>query len=266
MRLISEQACAFSLKRLEMRSCVSNFGAPTIFFFENRPRNHAFSRWFVLILFALIFLNTMRAPGGDVCSRGPPSYRLFPGLPSVQHLRSPHEHRQAVSIIPRGHPILHEAMATSYSSAASLVASIVPDFPRLFPYGPPNSLPRLPGFNANDAVRLFLPDLANPSNIYPTLLLLSSAAAFLYWEGGGLWRELEQEQELERLEEDFEQSSGRAGGNGPVDEAALKARAVAAARARAARERRRALGWLALVTALAVWCTGLVNVGKPFQP
>ena len=136
------------------------------------------------------------------------------------------------------------------------LASIVPDFPRI---GAPirdfvaRDVPRPPGFDVDGVTRLFTPDLINPSSVYKILLFVSCAAAFVYLEGVALIQDLLQEMDYERLEDEFlEGGKDERNKRGALNDTL--------------RERRRGLGWLALVTALAVWCTGVVNEINPFQP
>ena len=150
------------------------------------------------------------------------------------------------------------------------IADYVPDFPRL---GTPirdfiaKDVPQLPGFNADDFTKLFLPDLIQPSNIYTCVLLLSCAVAFVYLELGALVDDFLQEKDFEKLEDEFleEAKTGKYRKGLPREEeiiardpeAELKAK-QAYKRAKVQAERKRGLGWLALVTALAVWTTGII--------
>lgn len=100
----------------------------------------------------------------------------------------------------------------------------------------------------------------NPSNAYTFLLLLSCSVAFFYWEGGALLQDLRQERELERLEDEYLKEKEGKGSEADKNEGAVSAEE------KASRERKRALGWLAMVTWLALWCTGAVNKLNPFMP
>lgn len=167
------------------------------------------------------------------------------------------------------------------SNSVYTLAEYVPEFPRL---GDPirdfiaPDVPQLTGFNADDFTRLFLPDLIQPANIYTFLLFLSCAVAFVYLELGVLLDGFLQEQDFEKLEEDYledaktgkkqEDRQQQHAEEGTIErdiEAKVRAK-KAFKRAKMQAERKRGLGWLALVTALAVWTTGLMNKINPFQP
>jgi len=161
---------------------------------------------------------------------------------------------------------------TLQGTRAASLASLVPDFVRLFDTTgsrASDSMPRLPGFNVNDTVSIFLSDLIHPSNAYAILLLFSCTVAFCYWEGGVLLQELLQEKELENLEDEYLSSGGiEKGADSSEDAAEMEKMGTHRLTEQALRssERKRALGWLALVVALSVWCTGAVNKLNPFQP
>ena len=139
----------------------------------------------------------------------------------------------------------------------AVLGAVVPDFPRLsqpFRDFIARDVPNLTGFNANDVVKNFTPDLIDPNSLYTCLLLVSCAAAFVYLEGAALLQDLLQEMDFERLEEKY------------LEENRDKYPVNMSRRDLTEKERRRGLGWLALVTALSVWCTGVVNKINPFQP
>jgi hypothetical protein len=109
--------------------------------------------------------------------------------------------------------------------------------------------------------RLFLPDLINTETIYTLLLLISCAAAVVYLELGALFNDFTQEKDFERLEEQYlRQENNKKLKNG-VDED-LGDSGVTSAEI----ERKRGIGWLAFATAVAIWCTGILNKINPFQP
>lgn len=151
-----------------------------------------------------------------------------------------------------------------------VTAALVPDFPRYMQTVRDfiaQDVPQLPGFNGNDINTIILPDLLNVANLYTAVLVLASAVAFFYWEGGQLLSDFRQEQDMERLEEEFRegQQGGQEAGAGRGVDAAELQRLGETPEQRAKWERRRGLGWLALVTLLALWCAGgLVGISAPF--
>ena len=84
---------------------------------------------------------------------------------------------------------------------------------------------------------------------YDLILCVSLVVMFVAFEGVELIRELDSNRSYV---DELESKSPKKAAND--DESILK-------------ERRRGLGWLALVTAIAVWATGVLNTPNPFgQP
>ena len=175
------------------------------------------------------------------------------------------------------------------AAAAATLAQIVPTFPRIG--GQPvrdwigQAVDNLPGINGDDLARLLFPDLVGlvdgPTWLIGGLLTL----AFVYWEGGVLLRAVRERQRQQREQRRRERQQRRREGQQPSgdsstgsDEDEAAAAAVAAVEEaltpppplspidRARHERRRGLGWLALVTAGMIWMCGVVNGPTPFQP
>jgi hypothetical protein len=161
---------------------------------------------------------------------------------------------------------------------AVFTAALVPRFPRLVEqvkdFIAP-SVPQLEGFNADDLNRILIPDVVSPGNLYTLLLLLALVVAALNWE----WT-LE-DSERDWMIKDSTKTKTTATRSISEDEVAkaladqgeghglVKATPAASDESRLGklrRERRRGLAWLALVTAVAIWCTGVLNKGTPFQP
>ncbi|KAH7623446.1 hypothetical protein NADE_002635 [Nannochloris sp. 'desiccata'] len=202
-------------------------------------------------------------------------YSLATSLLALKPLASPTRHFSPVIYIPA--TCRHRHCLSILPSAAlpaqhlTVLADYVPKFPRLFDtpvkdFIAPDA-PLLPGFNADDMTRIFLPDLINPSNIYTLLLFISCAAAFVYLELGALFNDFVQEKDFEKLEEQFlegqrkdrpENKNIEIRGND--DAGGLSHEEMAY------KERKRGLGWLAFITAAAIWCTGILNKLNAFQP
>lgn len=139
--------------------------------------------------------------------------------------------------------------------------AVVPEFPRYLEQIKDfiaNDVPTLNGFNGNDIARLLFSDLVNPSNLYTFLLLFSCAVAFLSFEAPELYDEIKEEKELEKLEESFRKES-------PQQAQDIETRDISLQN-KIAEERKRGLAWLALITSIAIWCTGVVNKIDAFQP
>ncbi|KAL4437980.1 hypothetical protein ABPG77_004201 [Micractinium sp. CCAP 211/92] len=164
---------------------------------------------------------------------------------------------------------------------------------------------QLSGFSGDDITRLLFPDLVGLVD-GPTLLISCTLAlALVYWEGGVLLRALRERQAAEaarRRQEREARRRERGGGifgswdspAGGADESseggssssqhgtgawdargwedwgpepppgALPPEPTRVERARF--ERRRSLGYLALVTTVLIWMTGVVSGPSPFQP
>ena len=167
------------------------------------------------------------------------------------------------------------------------------------------SVPRLEGFDANDLNNILIPDVINANNAYVTLIGMALLIAFLSWDRQHHHhhhhdhhhpRDGRREHHTPAGHFEDDENSGevivsgsRKGGepasNRPTS--TLPTRTLGArgtmgpSSARllfdqdvpeqvknslVRRERRRGLAWLALLTAITVWCTGIVNVEHPFQP
>ena len=101
-------------------------------------------------------------------------------------------------------------------------------------------------FSRFDSFRELPQDLQISYNI---VIILSLVVMFLAFEGVELLRELDSNNKY--VDELKDSKPG-----GPASESEL-----------IIRERRRGLGWLALVTGIAVWATGVLNAPNPFgQP
>ena len=113
-------------------------------------------------------------------------------------------------------------------------------------------VPQLPGakegaFDGDDVNRLLIPDLVGVDG-----WTLAAAVAALVWLAsleGGLLADAE----------DGEEGEGGAAGQPPRPQDLPPEQ-------RRAYERRRGLSWLALATALTVWCTGVVNKAPLLGP
>jgi hypothetical protein len=145
-----------------------------------------------------------------------------------------------------------------------ILADYVPKFPRIVDTPVKDfissDVPLLPGFNADDMNQLFLPDLISTDTIYFLLLCISLAVAVVYLELGALLSDFMQEQELEKLEERYLQDEDDRRRGIQNLNSSSKPEEIAM------RERKRGLGWLAFITASAIWCTGILNKVNPFQP
>lgn len=100
-------------------------------------------------------------------------------------------------------------------------------------------------FDGNDLVSLVTPDLAKAPDSAKVLLFLSFALAFFLLEGNQLILDFLQEKNLEDIED------------------ASLSNVPKTPEENTARERKRGLGWLALATAVTLWCTGSVNLLIP---
>jgi len=186
---------------------------------------------------------------------------------------------------PRRHPTCRQRHRLSILPSAALpphnllvLADYVPKFPRLYDAPVKDfiapDVPPLPGFNADNMTRIFLPDLIDPSNIYTLLLFISCAAAVVYLELGALFNDFVQERDFEKLEERFlerQQEERHKDGRENKKNEKLEYRSSDDAEGLSAeeilyRERKRGLGWLAFITAAAIWCTGILNKFNALQP
>ena len=141
------------------------------------------------------------------------------------------------------------------------VASLVPDFPRLFDR--PDLLPKqftspLSGFDVNAETKLLFPDIVNIDNFYTAAIAIAFVVAFISFEGIELLSSYQSEKVFEKL---AEKSSRRESSinNPEKDNEEEKEEYIK-------RERKRGLGWLAIVTAIAVWSTGILNNPNPLSP
>ena len=140
--------------------------------------------------------------------------------------------------------------------ARSLVPTDVPQFIQR----PPDSvllerqfhLPKFDSFTVNDEVRLLLNGFRElPEDLqlsYNVILILSLVVMFIAFEGVELIREWNSNSEyVDRLESSVKKKRT------PTTKDAADATGSEL------RDRRRGLGWLALITAIAVWMTGYLN-------
>jgi hypothetical protein len=155
--------------------------------------------------------------------------------------------------------------------SASL-AALVPDFPRfgktIRDFIAQDLAQAEGGAVTGDTVNsLLIPDIVQPSSLYTAALILCCVVVFVYWEGGQLLEGFQAEKELEQLEDKYREDQQQTGGGGgsAAAAAARRRRAGLAAVEAVKRERRRGLAWLALATALALWCAGgLTSIVAPF--
>ena len=156
---------------------------------------------------------------------------------------------------------------------------MVPTFPRVGGQAVRDwigqSVDNLPGFNGDDLARLLFPDLVNLVDAPTLLISLLLLLAFVYWEGGVLLRQLrERRRKQQQQQQQGAQQEGDSGEGAAGEAAALseqdqpqhkqqRGRQEWTPLERARHERRRGLGWLALVTAATIWMTGVVNTFTP---
>jgi hypothetical protein len=177
--------------------------------------------------------------------------------PINTHFPASHRHRPQLcpAALPHHHHHHHHIV---------ILADYVPKFPRIVDTPVKDfiapDVPLLPGFNADDMNQLFLPDLISTDTIYFLLLCISLAVAVVYLELGALLSDFLQEQELEKLEERYLQDEDDRRRGIQNLSSSSKPEEIAM------RERKRGLGWLAFITASAIWCTGILNKVNPFQP
>lgn len=202
-------------------------------------------------------------------------------------------------IVKRSSPI-----AGSYVpvSEGTILSALVPDFPfryveQIRDFVAP-SVPRLEGFNANDLNSVLIPDIINPNNTYAALIIVALIIAIISWERQHPLLDHHEKQLYESMEEEDDETSGSKSNREDLDNAGRPSSPPSSVSIRRdsgslrayllrksssellnktklpenvretliRRERRRGLAWLALVTALTIWCTGIVNVEHPFQP
>ena len=142
-------------------------------------------------------------------------------------------------------------------SDTAFLGSLIPDnMPRLIdrPVALPPQLPQnLGGFDINSIDKIIFPDL-DIDRVYTGALLISFVVFFVSFEGLELLREYYSEKEYEELAQQKDE-----GKNDLVQKNKTEEMDVVA-------QRRRGLGWLALVTFIAVWSTGVLNSPNPLQP
>ena len=133
-------------------------------------------------------------------------------------------------------------------------ARLVPNFPRIGGQELPEYwaafADRLPGFNGDELRRLLFPDLVMDAPNITIITLL--AVAFVYWEGGILLRQLRERR-----------GGGNSGGDGEDEGSGAPPLPPPSPVELARFERRRGLAWLALLTALSIWMTGIVSSPIP---
>lgn len=189
------------------------------------------------------------------------TYLPMPRLRYVNPFASSPRHSPAPATNCRRLSLLPTAALPNHHIA--IFADYVPKFPRIFDAPAKDfiapDVPLLPGFNADNMTRLFLPDLINTETIYTLLLLISCAAAVVYLELGALFNDFTQEKDFEKLEEQYlrQQKNLKNGGDEDLGDSGVSSAEL---------ERKRGIGWLAFATAVAIWCTGILNKINPFQP
>ena len=201
-------------------------------------------------------------------SHGSIKISRLPRLPNFNRLASPTRHFNAIP--PRRHQRL-SLLSTALPPDHGLIvlADYVPQFPRIFDAPVKDfiapDVPLLPGFNADNMNQLFLPDIINTTNLYYLLLFISCAVAVVYLEIGALVNDFIQEKDFEELEDQFLQQQEQRAKNKNEEMIATKVKPLSPEEI-AYKERKRGLGWLAIITAAAIWCTGILNKINPFQP
>ncbi len=102
--------------------------------------------------------------------------------------------------------------------------------------------------------KLLFPDVQT----FTTITIIGALlVAFVYWEGGIILHELE---ERRKAQKELEGGEGGAAGR------ALPPNRPMTPQQQALYERKQGLAWLAIATAVAIWCTGVVNTPTPFMP
>ena len=144
-------------------------------------------------------------------------------------------------------------------SEAMFLGSLIPEsMPRLIDR-PVELPPQLPqnlggGFDVNSIDKIIFPDL-DIDRVYTGALLVSFVVFFVSFEGLELLREYNSEKEYEELAEQKDKGKKDV----VLQKNKIEHMDVVA-------QRRRGLGWLALVTFIAVWSTGVLNSPNPLQP
>jgi hypothetical protein len=141
------------------------------------------------------------------------------------------------------------------------IASLVPDFPRLFDR--PDLLPKqftspVSGFDVNAETKLLFPDIVNIDNFYTAAIAIAFVVAFISFEGIELISSYQSEKVFEKLAEKASRREKSIDESDKDNEDTKKEYIK--------RERKRGLGWLAIVTAIAVWSTGILNNPNPLSP
>ncbi|GAB4816884.1 hypothetical protein N2152v2_003930 [Parachlorella kessleri] len=103
-----------------------------------------------------------------------------------------------------------------------------------------------------DLTRLLLPDVQTFTTLTIGGALLT---AFVYWEGGIILHDLDERRKSRRQQGGGEELQRAQPPNRPLT-----------AQQQALYERKQGLAWLAIMTAVAIWCTGVVNTPNAFQP
>jgi len=158
----------------------------------------------------------------------------------------------------------YEFMIRALSNIKDNVASLVPDFPRLF--GRPDLLPKqftspVSGFDVNAETKLLFPDIVNIDNLYTAAIAIAFVVAFVSFEGIELLSSYQSEKVFERLAEKASRKK-RTLSDLSKDNEDDKEEYIELMK----KERKRGLGWLAIVTAIAVWSTGILNNPSPLSP
>ena len=137
-----------------------------------------------------------------------------------------------------------------------LVGSLVPkNMPFLIdrPESLPQQQPTFDFFDINSMNELMFPDIVSSiDNVYNGALLLSFIVICVSFEVLELLREYNSDREYIELKETMKSVEKDNEIKKPQDDAI--------------RQRRRGLGWLALITFIAVWSTGVLNSPNPLQP
>ena len=145
---------------------------------------------------------------------------------------------------------------TPYHLHGGLVASLVPrNMPFLIdrPESLPQQQPTLDFFDINTMNELIFPDIVSGiDNVYNGALLLSFIVICVSFEVLELIREYNADRQYIELKENKKSRDIEESTDTPEDDAL--------------RQRRRGLGWLALITFMAVWATGVLNSPNPLQP
>lgn len=156
--------------------------------------------------------------------------------------------------------------AVPIGRCSCIVASLVPkNMPLLVerPESLPQQQPLFDFFDINSINQLMFPDIvAGIDNVYNGALLLSFIVVCFSFEGLELLREFNSDREYSKLQELLSRSRMKKKGDDAPDDTLSKTNDDVDA----LRQRRRGLGWLALITFIAVWSTGVLNSPNPLQP